>query len=187
MQFTFPVWRTQQQMFATAIPAAIACWLFDPGSLTARVIAACPGRFHVEVLSQSWQRASVDEAQRLHMTLHERALIREVYLCCDAIPWVFARTIMPQRTLTGRQKFLAHLGARPLGAVLFADPHMHRDPMEVTHLSMRQQLFHKAMLRSPDAASDIWARRSVFYLGAKPLLVNEIFLPTVARCKVSAS
>lgn len=187
MQFTLPVWRTQQQMFATAIPAAIECWLFDPGSLTARVIATCPGRFHVEVLSQAWQRASVDEAQRLNMTLHERALIREVYLCCDTTPWVFARTIMPQRTLTGRQKFLAHLGSRPLGAVLFADPQMHRDPMEVTRLSAQQQLFHKAMSESPKAQSDIWARRSVFYLGSKPLLVNEIFLPAVAQCKVKAS
>lgn len=184
MRMTQPVWRTQQQMFATAIPDAIACWLFDPGSLTARVIAACQGKFRVVVLSQSWQHASVEEAQRLAMPLPTRALIREVYLCCNDIPWVFARTVMPLRTLTGRQKFLAHLGSRPLGAVLFADPHMHRDPMEVACLSPQQRLFQQAMARSAPVESNIWARRSVFYLAKKPLLVNEIFLPAIARCKV---
>jgi len=71
--------------------------------------------------------------------------------------------------------------------VLSASPHIHRDPMEVACLNAQQRLFQQAMARSPHATASIWARRSVFYLGKKPLLVNEIFLPAIAQCKVSAT
>lgn len=185
MSMKQPVWRNQKQMLITAVPSTIACWLFDPGSLTARVVAACQGRFRVEVLSQRWQRPGVNEARRLGMSLHEQALIREVYLHCNDTPWVFARTVIPRRTLTGRLKFLAHLGSKPLGAVLFADPHMHRDPVEVTSLSQTSRLYDKACARLTPLPATIFGRRSVFYLDNKPLLVNEIFLPDIAQCKFS--
>lgn len=181
-----PVWFTKKQQLTQRIPATVSCWLFDSGSLTARVVAACAGRFRVEVVSQRWQRARRDEAQRLNIPLHAKALIREVYLYCDDTPWVFARSVLPYRTLTGRQKFLAHWGAKSLGAVLFADPHMQRDSLEVTRLTAGHPLFQQAMQRSPLLAEEIWGRRSVFYLDNKPLLVSEIFLPTIAQCKVTA-
>lgn len=179
-----PIWLTKKQYLVQQIPATISCWLFDSGSLTARVIAACKGRFHVEVVAQRWHRTRRDEARRLGIPMHQKALIREVYLYCDDTPWVFARSVLPHRTLTGKQKFLSRWGARSLGAVLFADPHMRRDALEVARLTAGHTLYQQAMQRSPLQSPVIWGRRSVFYLDKKPLLVSEIFLPTIAQCKV---
>ncbi len=177
-----PLWRCRTHLFATTIPESIAGWLFDPSSLTARIIASCAGRFRVEVVSQRWQRAYRNETQRLGVPAQQIALVREVYLYCNDIPWVFARTVIPRHTLSGEQKHLAHLGARPLGAVLFADPHMHRDPIEVACLTVQHRLYSKAIARLATDPGQIWGRRSVFYLTNKPLLVNEIFLPTMQTC-----
>ena len=123
-----------------------------------------------------------NEAHRLKLSRFDTALIRQVYLHCGDHRWVFARTVIPRKTLTGRQKYLANLGNKPLGAVLFADPLMHRDEVEVTSLRPGQSLFDAAVKGIGSTPDHIWGRRSVFYLKKKSLLVNEIFLPTIAGC-----
>lgn len=174
-----PAWHVAAQLTHAQVDEQQAGWLFDKGSLTARLVARCGGRFHVRVVSQTWQRPLRNEAQRLGIKPHRLALIRQVYLYCDDIPWVFARTVIPHKTLTGKQKFLAHLGSRPLGAVLFADPHMRRDEIEVTCLRTGERMYRDAVAMLPQPPDCVWGRRSVFYLNNKPLLVNEIFLPGV--------
>ena len=176
------VWRIASQVFNDAIPAQMSCWLFDPASLTARLTEACSGKFFVKVLEQTWRTPLHSELRRLSMRYRQTALIREVLLYCDDTPWVFARTVIPKRTLTGKRKYLANLGSKPLGAVLFADPHMHRDEIEVAKLTTGQPLYERAVQALSDVPPSIWGRRSVFYLQNKPLLVNEIFLPGIASC-----
>lgn len=177
-----PRWRIRRHLWQGMVPAEMACWLFDSGSLTARMIAACRGQFRVELISQGWQRPMLNEALRLNMDPDRLALVRQVYLYCDDTPWVFARTVIPRTTLSGPQRHLANLGTRPLGAVLFADPHMRRDEVEVACIRSGQRIFHSAtrVLRGP--VDEIWGRRSVFYLDNKALLVNEVFLPEIRRC-----
>ncbi|MGD8785110.1 MAG: chorismate lyase [Thioalkalispiraceae bacterium] len=177
------VWHFQRQVFNFMLPENMACWLFDPASLTARLIAACDEKFRVRVMSQSWATPLWNEAKRLEMRERQAALIREVFLYCGDQPWVFARTVIPRTTLTGKEKYLANLGSKPLGAVLFADPNMQRDEFEVTCLAKGDLLFQHASQMLLDEPEDIWGRRSVFYLSGKPLLVNEIFLPTIAQCR----
>ncbi|MCG6887430.1 MAG: chorismate lyase [Proteobacteria bacterium] len=172
-----PVWRTRAKLIAHPVPAYVAGWLFDSGSLTRRVKLACGGQFRVEVIFQGWGRPMLNEAVRLGMDESRRALIREVYLYCDASPWVYARTIIPPTTLSGRQRHLAHLGNRPLGEMLFADPAMWRDEVEIACIRPAYRLFNIATAALGEAPTEIWGRRSVFYTGKKPLLVNEIFLP----------
>ena len=176
-----PVWYFARELRHGFVPAEMVDWLLDPGSLTARLIKVCPGRFQVRVLSQTWRAPLHNEIKRLGMRQRQMSFIREVYLYCDDQPWVFARTVIPRKTLRGKQKHLAHLGSRPLGAVLFADPHMHRDEIEVTCLRASEQLYYKAVAALADRPARIWGRRSVFYLNNKPLLVNEIFLPGLAH------
>jgi chorismate--pyruvate lyase len=176
-----PVWSFTRELRYGFVPAELASWLFDPGSLTARLIKVCPGKFRVQVLSQRWCAPLHNEIKRLRMRERQVSFIREVFLYCDDQPWVFARTVIPRKTLSGKQKHLAHLGSRPLGAVLFADPQMRRDEIEATCLHPHEQLFHKAVAVLSSAPTCIWGRRSVFYLNNKPLLVNEIFLPGIAR------
>lgn len=151
-------------------------WLLDTGSLTRRVRQACSGRFRVQVEFQGWGRPRLDESLALRLRQPLRALIREVHLLCDGRPWVFARTVIPISTLRGRERRLAHLGERPLGAVLFADPHMTRGPVEVACVRPGQSLYVAAVQGLKRRPTEIWGRRSVFRLGGKPLLVSEFFL-----------
>jgi len=176
------IWHFESQVFNYVLPDGMACWLYDPASLTARLIAACNQTFRVQVLSQDWGTPFQNEIKRLGMRARNKALIREVYLYCGDTPWVFARTVIPRSTLTGKQKYLANLGSRPLGAILFADPHMHRDQFEVACIEQGEYLYTAATRANQKKPKQIWGRRSAFYLSKKPLLVNEIFLPAIAQC-----
>ena len=180
---TEPVWRRKSQLRKALIPNTVADWLFDSGSLTGRIVEACDGRFRVEVLQQGWQVPMRNESQRLGIRNGRIALVREVYLYCNDTPWVFARTVIPRSTLTGTQRYLAHLGNKPLGAALFSDPSMERDELEVSCLAAGQSLFATATQKMRDIPACIWGRRSIFRVGDKPLLVAEIFLPTLPTCR----
>lgn len=145
-------------------------WLLDPGSLTQKLIAHSQGQFRVEVLQQRTQRAQLSEYRALKLNRQRWAVVREVILYGQNTPWVFARTIIPLSTLKGPLKRLHHLGNRPLGEALFAEPSMRRKGVEVARVKARHL---------PKVAQQLkprWGRRSVFTLKNKPLLVSEIFL-----------
>jgi len=150
-------------------------WLLDESSLTRRLQSACSGRFHVELISLGWQRPFLNEAQALGVSPRQRALIRQVMLCCDDRPWVFARTVIPVRTLRRAQRRLVHLGARPLGEFLFSHPALQRSPIQVARIAATSRLLASCAIADEAA----WGRRSVFRLGGHPLLVSEFFLPAM--------
>ena len=174
-----PLWRTRGMLPGNAVPAEVAPWLFDQGSLTRRIIQNCQHGFRVEVLSQKWQRPLLNEALRLGVAPEQRALLREVLLYCGDTPWVFARSVLPRKTLTGPRQVLAKLGSRPLGEILFSDPAIVRDELEVARISRDQRMFACATQHLQSMPEYVWGRRSVFYLHGKPLLVNEVFLPSL--------
>lgn len=180
-----PVWHGEKMLMFEEIPAEIAPWLFDHGSLTRRILHFCNSHFRVEVLSQKWQRPMLNEAIRLGAHPEHRALIREVLLYCGDTPWVFARSVLPRKTLTGPRRFLGKLGNKPLGQILFSDPNIKRDALEIAKIKKGQRMYECATecLNSPP--DYVWGRRSIFYLHKKPLLVNEIFLPPILKCKLS--
>lgn len=164
-------WRNRAQSFYSDLSPEIADWLFDPSSLTARLIRHCSGKFSVQVLSEVYSGPRISEHNTLGMGNRETALIREVHLLCDGHPVVYARTVIPVSTLVGAQRRLLHLGNKPLGAILFSDKTMTRGEVQVARLKAEQ-----VKLKS-NIDVDIWGRRSVFKLNNKPLLVSEYFLP----------
>lgn len=170
-------WRTAAMLSRPRLAPATADWLFSTGSLTQRVRGTCAGRFGVQVLGQAWSRPHTDEWRRLGMRPGAVALIREVFLLCEERPWVFARTVIPRASLTGPRRRLAYLGSRPLGELLFADPAMRREPVEVAALRAGAALYARATSRLPEPPAELWGRRTVFRLRGKPLLVSEFFLP----------
>lgn len=167
-------WYKRSQFFHKRAPDNIASWLFDHSSLTARLIRNCQV-FNVRLISQKLEYISLDESQVLGLSHGVSALVRQVYLHCDGVPVVYARTVIPLSTLSGPQRRYANLGNRPLGAMLFADRNMRRDEIMVTCLHPYQSLY----ARIAEAGDDIWGRRSVFRVGGKPLLVSEFYLPTL--------
>ena len=157
-------------------------WLRDRGSLTARLQTR--GAFAVQTLRQELAVPTLDEARVLGIRGGQLAWVREVALHCGGVPVVFAHTVLayrPRGPLTG---WLARLGNRSLGALLFAQARFIRGALYCQRLDERHELFHPAiaalqlMENTPKA---LWARRSRFHFGTQSVLVTEVFSPVLGE------
>ncbi|SCZ64953.1 chorismate--pyruvate lyase family protein [Thiohalomonas denitrificans] len=164
-----PVWQAANRLRRSALPPHLIGWLLDDSSLTRWLKQACNGRFAVRVLRQGWTVPMSCETAALKLPLRRRAMVREVLLLCDDVPWVFARTVIPKRTLGGPGGRLAFLGNRPLGELLFRDPRVRRGRLEVSRVT-------PALLGVESTQAPVWGRRSIFRLSERPLLVSEYFI-----------
>lgn len=126
----------------------------------------------MRVISQRWQKLEAKEAAAMKLNNVRSALIRQVLLCCNEQPLVYARTVIPVTTIQGAQRRYANIGNRPLGAMLFADRTMKREEVQVAMLAAKHEANKYTEIGGP-----IWGRRSVFRVSGKPLLVSEFFLP----------
>jgi chorismate--pyruvate lyase len=167
------VWLPPRQWLAPArywqlhIPATPRGWLLEPGSLTARLIAASGGDFHVTLLAHYWGRPAREEARRLGLHPGRFALIREVALIGRGQVWVRARSVLPASSLTGAGRRLRKLGTRSLGSLLFRDPTLRRGAIEI------------ARVNQPEGY--VFARRSHLVYHGRPVLVAECFLPALLQ------
>ena len=161
-------WITLRRPYHQVAPTEWYSWLVDSGSLTQRLVKQSHGDFKVEVVRQGWFLPTRSEAKALNMRSRQFALVREVRLKGNGKDWVYARSIIPATTLTGRQRQLRMLGNSSLGHLLFSDPSMKRGPLQISHLKLND-------------GRKLWARRSVFFLSNKPLLVCEVFLPELLQ------
>jgi chorismate--pyruvate lyase len=169
-----PNWRSYKRPLAHQVPRQWQAWLNDSGSLTQRLIQASDGAFEVRVVRNYWHTPRRSEARALAMKGRQKAIIREVELLCHGQVWVCARSIMPHNTLTGRLRRFSNIGTKPLGALLFKHPNMVRGSLQV------------ACFKSHHSPLQHWARRSVFYLDGKGILVTEVFMPPMAQLKPPA-
>lgn len=163
-----PDWSNHRQHQAFLIPKFWADWLFDAGSLTARLKALCPGKFSVVPTRQFYGSPSTIEQKELGLQSQQSVWVREVILQLDGLPVVHARTAIPLTTLTGPEKQLQQLGSRSLGSYLFSQPHLRRGEL----IASRCQ---------ENSLDLLWSRRSVFYLGDKGLMVSEAFTEHLPR------
>ncbi|MBS0513508.1 MAG: chorismate lyase [Proteobacteria bacterium] len=167
-----------------AVPPSLRPWLTDPASLTSRIRARCT-RFSVRVLAQHLGTARLDEAAFLGLRPGERVWVREVLLIADGRAVVFGRSLLPRRNVRGAWNLFHGMGARPLGAALFADPAISRSPLTCKRFDARDARYHRARsaLTLHDASAsmprDVWARRSLFRRHGRVLMVSEFFLPDI--------
>lgn len=173
-RFNEPQWKPGGQKRGQ-LPRPLAPWLLDEGSLTARLQVHSQGDFEVQLLNQGWGQAKPSELIALKCSSRHKILVREVLLKGKGQPWVFARSLVPYTSLTGRLKALKQLDNKPLGALLFQDPNMHRDPIEVAAVHRHHNYVDASVALAEDF--ELWGRRSVFYIDQNPLLVSEVFLP----------
>ncbi|MBV1883506.1 MAG: chorismate lyase [Pseudomonadales bacterium] len=167
-----PRWKAYHRNLNFELSPNVKDWLLDNGSLTRRLLDASDGNFRVQVLQQSLGKPKLSESRRLSLKQGEWALIREVVLMCFGEPWVFARSVIPRTTMVGSTQHLRGMGSRPLGAELFKDPSLRRKVVDIAKISAKDI----SLIKHHETA---WARRSLFTVGGKGLLVAEIFLPEV--------
>ncbi|OIQ90184.1 chorismate pyruvate-lyase [mine drainage metagenome] len=128
---------------------------------------------------QRWGRPQPDESILLGLRPQHRALLREVCLCCNSRPVIYAHSVLPRCSLRGEWHDLGRLGTRPLGAALFANAGVVRTPLTYLRLLPGHALYRRASAVLQRRPPCLWARRSVFMLRGAPILVTEVFLPGV--------
>lgn len=182
LQSLFPVTLSSRWLDAknVALPENLKRWLLDPNSLTARLKSHCQ-QFRVELLGQHIESCQENEAVAL-IPQGEQVLVREVLLFCDDKPQVFARSLLPLSSLTGDEQALANLGTQSLGQVLFNNPSLQRQTIEIAAFDSHSAVVKMAeqLALTTDSKTDdgnLWGRRSIFVLEGKPLMVAEVFLP----------
>ena len=156
----------------------IRSWLYDNNSLTQKLEHLCQ-EFQVQIR----QQITVSPTSPFlsgYFNNDANVLLREVFLYCDDVPVVFAQTEIPLSTLTQEQAKLAEIGSQSLGRILFQEPSMKRGAIEVAQFREEPQLGQLCQSLNQSCAHSLWARRSLFYLNDKPLLVSELFLPASA-------
>ena len=168
---------------ALGVSAELLPWLRDHGSLTLRIQQRCDD-FSVQNVKSSLARIALDESALLGIAPHQLAWSREVFLCADGRPVVFAHSACATPHLRGAWSALHNLGNRPLGALLFSHPLVVRQPLHYKVLRSGHPLYRRATALLSDPPQRLWARRSLFYLHDAPLLVTEVFLPEILKCRI---
>lgn len=173
-----------------ALHENLQSWLLDPNSLTARLKSHCH-QFRVELLGQSIEICQEHEAVAL-IPPGEKILVREVLLFCDEKPQVFARSLLPLSSLTGAEQGLANLGTQSLGQVLFNNPSLKRQNIEVAAFDTTSPVGKLVkQLSLPEqylsSSEKLWGRRSIFVVEDKPLMVAEVFLPSAFAYQQAAN
>jgi chorismate--pyruvate lyase len=157
-------------------PRALRSKLSDRGSLTRRLQARHVD-FQVRPVARGLALPFADEARLLHLHPHTLAYVRDVLLIGDGRTRVFAHSVLPRSSLRGGWNSITRLGTRPLGEALFSNPRIRRLGLSIRRLDARHPLYRAAQRHTGITARQLWARRSVFCLDSRPLLVTEVFLP----------
>ncbi len=143
-------------------------WLLDTGSLTERVQSLCH-QFSLELLGQGECEIHNNEASCLGFSSNENITdhqVREIVLCGNQAPWVFARSVIPNGLV---EEELANLGTQPLGKRLFNDERFKRSAFELCQVSANTFGYANNQ--------QLWGRRSVFTFNDYRMIVAEVFLP----------
>ena len=171
-------WRTH---LPAGVAAHLASWLTEPGSLTARCRRGAAS-FAVRLLGFAREAPLSDECAMRPQARHATP-VREVLLECDGRPVIFAHTVLLTAARGRLACWMAGLGTRSLGSLLFAFPGFRRGRIEYRRLDARHPLYRRALAVVPDAPPVLWARRSRHALGREQVLVSEVFLPAIRRIR----
>ena len=152
---TFPVGLTVDWQVPSGITipnAQLKNWLLDTGSLTERV-QSLSDHFSLELIGQRTQIPHDNELSLLHSNGNTSYQAREILLCGNHQPWVFARSIIPQAFVDSE---LSDLGREPLGKRLFNDTRFSRSEFQICTA--------QASLFGINSNQVLWGRRSLFTL-----------------------
>lgn len=148
--------------------------LSDRGSLTGRFEQVMGVKPRLTLLNQGRQMVSREERTKLGIPPREMALVREIKMGKHNKNWMFARTIVPNRTLQGPARRIASLNDTPIGKLLFGRNGAIRKSMEV---NLTWELPQTLLAMGVIPEHQLWQRQSIFEFHSGPLMVTELFLP----------
>ena len=172
-------WLPAERLGQLTIDGTLRPWLIGKGLLTLRLKVLCGERFSLTLVEQFTGLIGPD-LQRVIATTDKAGLFRDVEMRCDDRVWVYAQTLVPDSTLT-RHPWLAELGDAALGETLSALSGFERSSYEYAWLPASDTLCGRALGCAEVKPAGLWARRSRLMLRGAPLLVQELFLPSMGR------
>jgi chorismate--pyruvate lyase len=153
--------------------------LIGQGLLTARLRAVGGDQFRVRLAEQF--SGLLDAATRADLaTADNAALFREVSLEVSDATWVYAQCIIPDSTLS-LFPWLAELGDAPLGETIGSMSGVTRQPYEFAAIPATYALATRVLALISERPAELWARRAVLRLRGAPLIVQEIFCPSIGQ------
>ena len=153
------------------LPEALRPWLLEADSMTRR-LRHHNRHFSVQLLGNHSVTLCADE-QQLVAAEQPMGLCREVILHGDRGPAVLGWTLFAEAAL--QESGLGELGEQPLGERIFGDEPARRDHLQLACFEIASNPWCPA--------ATVWGRRSRPFLGQWPLLVHELFLPSLSRNK----
>jgi len=151
-------------------------WAMDSRSLTHKIRSRCR-HFTVQLLHQGTGKLMAFEAKLLGSSTPQISQVREVWLMADGLPVVYARSILPRRSLARQYGSIRTLGERPLGDTLFTNKNMGRKAVRIFRLLPDNPLYPKNL----NLSEPLYARASIFNLNNRPILVTDVFLPGILK------
>ncbi|WP_076414113.1 chorismate lyase [Shewanella sp. UCD-KL12] len=150
-------------------------WLLSTGSLTQKLQSHC-AHFEVKILGEGNLTPFSGE-----FPTQQQAWVREVLLCLDGTPWIFARTLISGPLLAKKDKDFLTLGTRPLGELLFSTDDFTPGKIEVAHFTPCEKLAELTSSLNQPVSQELWGRRRYFSFEGEDLIVSETFLPAARQ------
>lgn len=151
--------------------------LSDNGSLTRRVRNACAGKFSVQLIQHAIVQAEYSARQILKLDDPTELISRQVFLCCDRHPKIYAHTLIglieANHSLTRR---ISELGTHSLGSLLFRDPLARKIRMHLAVIPGSDAFFKDAGLSKQQQRGEFWVRRNLYEYEGCELIVYEAYI-----------
>ena len=152
-------WISFKKMSILLVNENIKSWLIEKGPITKRIKSE--ESFKLNLIKDEISAVDDSEKKFLEET-SDKIKVREVILLGNNIPRVYAKSLIPIRTIENGFSRLGELGTKPLGDILF-----------------EKEIFKKTNVvyaQFQDQDSIFWGRKTKYIVKNMPLSVMEVFL-----------
>jgi len=152
-------WISFKKMSILLVNENIKSWLIEKGPITKRIKSE--ESFKLNLIKD--EISAVDDSEKKFLEeSSDKIKVREVILMGNNIPRVYAKSLIPIRTIENGFSRLGELGTKPLGDILF-----------------EKEIFKKTNVvyaQFQDQDSIFWGRKTKYIVKNMPLSVMEVFL-----------
>ena len=152
-------WISFEKMTILLANENIKSWLIEQGPITKRIKSE--ESFKLNLIKD--EISAVDDSEKKFLEeSSDKIKVREVILMGNNIPRVYAKSLIPIRTIENGFSRLGELGTKPLGDILF-----------------EKEIFKKTNVvyaQFQDQDSIFWGRKTKYIVKNMPLSVMEVFL-----------
>ena len=152
-------WMTYKEMINQVKNDSIKSWLSESGPITKRISAN--ENFELNLLREEIDEVDETEKKYLGNSIGD-VKVREVLLLGDKVPKVYAKSLIPVKTIKKGFSKLGSLGTKPLGDILFEKNIFNKIDVMYSSFEHEDSIF--------------WGRKTKYLVKNLPFSVMEIFL-----------